>query len=82
MFYTFNGSGSTICGEEAANLPNLIREHIVMKGVFMTLSRKNLLESLKGHLALLEKMFPKKAASPVARRVSRYVRAELAGSKR
>jgi len=48
----------------------------------MTLSRKNLLESLKGHLALLEKMFPKKAASPVARRVSRYVRAELAGSKR
>jgi hypothetical protein len=43
----------------------------------MTLARKNLLESLSGHLALLGKVCPKKAASPVARRASRIVRAEL-----
>jgi hypothetical protein len=48
----------------------------------MTLARKYLLESLSGHLALLEKVFPKKAALPVARRASRYVRAGLRGSKR
>lgn len=43
----------------------------------MTLSRKNLLESISGHLSLLSKAFPKKAASPVARKTSRYVRAGL-----
>jgi len=45
----------------------------------MTLGRKNLLESLSGHLALLAKVSPKKAASPVARRTSRYVRSVLRG---
>ena len=43
----------------------------------MTLARKYLLESLSGHLSLLSKVFPKKAASPVARRTSRVVRAGL-----
>jgi hypothetical protein len=43
----------------------------------MTLGRKQLIESLKGHLALLEKVSPKKAASPVARRTHRYVRSAL-----
>jgi hypothetical protein len=48
----------------------------------MTLARKNLLESLRGHLALLAKVSPKKAASPVARKASRYVRTELRDLRR
>ena len=36
------------------------------------MSRKMLLESILGHLALLEQKHPKKAATPVARRAKRY----------
>jgi hypothetical protein len=43
----------------------------------MSMGRKNLIESLKGHLALLEKVCPKKAASPVARRTHKYVQSAL-----
>ena len=32
-----------------------------------------LLQSVMGHLALLEQKYPKKAASPVARRAKRYI---------
>jgi hypothetical protein len=32
-----------------------------------------LLQSVLGHLALLEQKYPKKAASPVARRAKRYI---------
>lgn len=32
-----------------------------------------LLQSLRGHLALLEQKYPKKAASPVARRARAYI---------
>jgi hypothetical protein len=48
----------------------------------MTLARKNLLETLRGHLALLAKVSPKKAASPVARRTNRLVRSELRDIRR
>jgi hypothetical protein len=49
----------------------------------MSMGRKNLIESLKGHLALLEKVCPKKAASPVARRTHKYVQSALRqGAKR
>jgi len=39
------------------------------------MSRNNmmLLESIRGHLELLARKHPKKAASPVARRVKRYL---------
>ena len=43
----------------------------------MTPACKMLLESLVGHLALLKKTRPKKAASPVARRAEQYVRMTL-----
>jgi len=39
----------------------------------MTPQRKMLLESLSGHLELLGKVRPRKAASPVANRVRKYV---------
>jgi hypothetical protein len=32
-----------------------------------------LLQSVMGHLALLEQKYPKKAASPVARKAKRYI---------
>jgi hypothetical protein len=32
-----------------------------------------LLQSVLGHLALLEQKYPKKAASPVARKAKRYI---------
>lgn len=32
-----------------------------------------LLQSVMGHLALLQQKYPKKAASPVARRAKRYI---------
>jgi hypothetical protein len=32
-----------------------------------------LLQTVLGHLALLEQKYPKKAASPVARRAKRYI---------
>ena len=37
------------------------------------MSRNLLIESLLGHLALLEQRHPKKAASPVARRLKRHL---------
>jgi len=37
------------------------------------MNRMLLLQSLLGHLALLEQKYPKKAASPVARRTKRYI---------
>lgn len=37
------------------------------------MNRNLLLESLVGHLALLEQRHPKKAASPVARRLKRHL---------
>ena len=43
----------------------------------MTPARKMLLESVVGHLQLLKKANPKKAASPVARRARQYVRMTL-----
>ena len=44
------------------------------------MNRNLLLESLLGHLALLEQRHPKKAASPVARRLKRHLtRARRAG---
>ena len=41
------------------------------------MSRNLLLQSLLGHLALLEEKHPKKAASPVAKRAKRYVKLTL-----
>ena len=41
------------------------------------MSRQLLLQSLLGHMALLEEKYPKKAASPVAKRAKRYVRLSL-----
>ena len=37
------------------------------------MNRMLLLQSLLGHLALLEEKYPKKAASPVARRAKQYI---------
>jgi hypothetical protein len=37
------------------------------------MNRNLLLESLLGHLALLEQRHPKKAASPVARKLKRHL---------
>lgn len=37
------------------------------------MSRNLLIESLIGHLALLERRHPKKAASPVARKLKRHL---------
>lgn len=42
------------------------------------MSRNLLLQSLLGHLALLAEKYPRKAASPVAKRVKRYARMTLA----
>ena len=39
--------------------------------------RTLLLQSILGHLSLLEQKYPRKAASPVARRAERYVRLSL-----
>jgi hypothetical protein len=43
----------------------------------MSIGRKMLLESLAGHIALLESVNPRKASSPLARKTRRYVRACL-----
>lgn len=43
------------------------------EGKEQTMNRMLLLESVLGHLALLEQKYPKKAASPVARRAKRYI---------
>jgi hypothetical protein len=37
------------------------------------MNRMLLLQSVLGHLALLEQKYPKKAASPIARRAKRYI---------
>ena len=37
------------------------------------MSRSLLLQSVIGHLALLQAKYPKKAASPVAKRTKRYI---------
>ena len=37
------------------------------------MNRLLLLQSVMGHLALLEQKYPKKAASPVARKAKRYI---------
>ena len=41
------------------------------------MSRNLLLQSLLGHMALLQEKYPKKAASPVAKRAKRYARMTL-----
>ena len=41
------------------------------------MSRNLLLQSLLGHMALLQEKYPKKAASPVAKRAKRYVKLTL-----
>lgn len=43
-----------------------------LEGSF-AMSRMLLLQSVLGHLALLEQKHPKKAASPVARRAKKYI---------
>lgn len=45
----------------------------------MTAQQKMLLETLAGHLALLEEAHPRKAASAVARKAKSYVRRGLRG---
>jgi len=43
----------------------------------MTASRKMLLETLVGHMELLESAYPRKASSPLARKARRYVKMSL-----
>ena len=43
----------------------------------MTASRKMLLETLVGHMELLESTYPRKACSPLARKARRYVKMSL-----
>lgn len=43
----------------------------------MTLAQKQLLETLTGHLALLQATHPRKAASRTAKRARQYVQAKL-----
>jgi hypothetical protein len=43
----------------------------------MTNARKMLMETLAGHLALLQTNYPRKAASPVAKRVKQCVNYSL-----
>jgi len=43
----------------------------------MTASRKMLLETIVGHLDLLEMAYPRKASSPLARKAKRYVKMSL-----
>lgn len=49
------------------------------KEIAMTHGRKMLLETLAGHIALLESVNPKKAGSPLARKTRRYIKACLKG---
>jgi hypothetical protein len=49
----------------------------LLKEQIMSSGRKMLLESLAGHLALLESAYPRKASSLVARKARRYVRLSL-----
>jgi hypothetical protein len=50
---------------------------LINQEIPMTIARKMLLESLRGHLALLGKVSPAKAASPVAKQTDRYVKSLL-----
>ncbi|HZL35693.1 MAG TPA: hypothetical protein VFC78_10315 [Tepidisphaeraceae bacterium] len=43
----------------------------------MTTARKMLMETLVGHLALLEAAYPRKASSQVARKARQYARMSL-----
>ena len=43
------------------------------------MSRSLLLQSILGHMALLQEQYPKKAASPVVKRAKRYVTLSLHG---
>ena len=43
----------------------------------MSIGRKMLLETLAGHIALLESVNPRKASSPLARKTRRYIKACL-----
>ena len=43
----------------------------------MTAGRKMLLETLVGHMELLESAYPRKASSPLARKTRRYVKLSL-----
>ncbi len=43
------------------------------------MSRTLLLQSILGHIALLQEKYPKKAASPVAKRAKRFVTLSLHG---
>lgn len=43
----------------------------------MSTSRKMLLETLVGHMELLESTYPRKASSPLARKARRYVKMSL-----
>jgi len=43
----------------------------------MTATRKMLLETLVGHMELLESAHPRKASSPTARKARRYVKWSL-----
>jgi hypothetical protein len=45
--------------------------------MIMTASRKMLLETLVGHMELLESTYPRKASSPLARKARRYVKMSL-----
>lgn len=47
------------------------------KGVFMMSRNLLLMQSIQGHLELLARKHPKKAASPVARKAKRYVQSCL-----
>jgi hypothetical protein len=56
------------------------RGDVILEKEFV-MSRNLLMESLLGHLALLERRHPKKAASTVARRLKRHIsRSRRAGS--
>jgi hypothetical protein len=45
------------------------------------MSRSLLLQSILGHMDLLAERYPKKAASPVAKRAKRYVKLSLHGAR-
>lgn len=45
------------------------------------MSRRLLLQSILGHMELLQERYPEKAASPVAKRAKRYVKLSLNGAR-
>lgn len=46
------------------------------------MQRNLLLQSILGHLSLLQEKYPKKAASPVAKRVERMAKQSIAPARR